>query len=702
MPLKKVIQTLLDDWGIVEPPTSYVLQFDNSEPTYVLESNRYEIKDGTILNLVYSPGKQIEMAVSKLKSENLDPNEQKATYAKLARSCRERYFANEFVKKGGLNFLVDSIKESSQETTNEPVIRYCLDSLIELVEHCLIDWSLIESSLVRNIIHLINTGLSRYSKPILLNALVLLENIFMMCPNHNQLIESSITLPNLISHIQSSGDELDSSMHQNCLALINAIFSRSDLLNRKSIAATICSKQYRTIILNNLIKDCKAGSEKSHQLYLLQTNLLSLHEERLCFTNEQDVNEKIEKVCRIAFENDLNYQKELNSKYRVRPNDSQLSFTADDYAKIGFVNYQSPHEDFRKQPGILSLDLIIYFAQNHTDNFVKIVLENCSRSDKEHECPFIRSGIEITRFLVQLLKIKEPANDEGTKFFEFFFTHDYPLEELFCICVPLLNKTWKEMRATLQDFDKVISVFKQQLIEAFKSEEDLVNFDVLKKRLSNLSYNEIINIWQKEKINKKEWENNTQSISELKQIIRPELIGLIKQQRIQYLTEGTKFVKYTAKGNRLKDKFWFCRLSNKSKIFFYGDCDEENIPSIEHLPKKLPVLDIKCVLTGKDCPHMKDNRSKKSTFQLAFSLIPESETNEVLNFVAPDEKTFDYWIDGLNALLNLEMNGKETEHDLDLLLSLEMKLKLLETEGFSIPETAPDLPDPPTNYNFDL
>lgn len=29
------------------------------------------------------------------------------------------------------------------------------------------------------------------------------------------------------------------------------------------------------------------------------------------------------------------------------------------------------------------------------------------------------------------------------------------MEELFCVCIQLLNKTWKEMRATQEDFDKV-------------------------------------------------------------------------------------------------------------------------------------------------------------------------------------------------------------------------------------------------------
>lgn len=36
-----------------------------------------------------------------------------------------------------------------------------------------------------------------------------------------------------------------------------------------------------------------------------------------------------------------------------------------------------------------------------------------------------------------------------------FFGQDQSFHELFCVTSKLLNKTWKEMRATQEDFDKV-------------------------------------------------------------------------------------------------------------------------------------------------------------------------------------------------------------------------------------------------------
>lgn len=46
------------------------------------------------------------------------------------------------------------------------------------------------------------------------------------------------------------------------------------------------------------------------------------------------------------------------------------------------------------------------------------------------------------------------------------------------------------------------------------------------------------------------------------------------------------------------------------------------------------------------------------------------------------------------------MTSKETEKDLDTLLSMDIKLRLLDTEGIKIPQNPPPIPDPPPNYDF--
>lgn len=56
-----------------------------------------------------------------------------------------------------------------------------------------------------------------------------------------------------------------------------------------------------------------------------------------------------------------------------------------------------------------------------------------------------------------------PANEGCNDYHPMFFTHDRAWEEFFCVCIQLLNKTWKEMRATSEDFNKVRLDFVAQL-----------------------------------------------------------------------------------------------------------------------------------------------------------------------------------------------------------------------------------------------
>jgi hypothetical protein len=46
------------------------------------------------------------------------------------------------------------------------------------------------------------------------------------------------------------------------------------------------------------------------------------------------------------------------------------------------------------------------------------------------------------------------------------------------------------------------------------------------------------------------------------------------------------------------------------------------------------------------------------------------------------------------------MTSPETRQDLDTLLSMEVKICLLDTEGVTIPDVPPPIPPPPPNFDF--
>lgn len=168
---------------------------------------------------------------------------------------------------------------------------------------------------------------------------------------------------------------------------------------------------------------------------------------------------------------------------------------------------------------------------------------------------------------------------------------------------------------------------------------------------------------------------------------------------ISIFITGTRFSKYS-RGTRSKDKFWYARLSPNHKVIHYGECDEKNIPTLEDLNNKVSVIDIKQLLEGKECPHMKEMRTRKSAVNLAFSITFENMDHSTVDFVAPDETVFNYWTDGINALLGQEMVSKQKKEDFDTLLSMEIKLRLLDTEGVDISKDPPPVPEDPENYDF--
>lgn len=46
------------------------------------------------------------------------------------------------------------------------------------------------------------------------------------------------------------------------------------------------------------------------------------------------------------------------------------------------------------------------------------------------------------------------------------------------------------------------------------------------------------------------------------------------------------------------------------------------------------------------------------------------------------------------------MNSKEAANDLEVILAMNIKLRLLDIEGMDLPEEPPVIPKEPTNYDF--
>ncbi|XP_065148673.1 engulfment and cell motility protein 1 isoform X2 [Paramisgurnus dabryanus] len=695
-PLSAIIKEVCEGWNL-PGPENYALQNADATNFYITEKNRNNIKNGSILRLTTSAAQMALQLHERIQSSSMDI---KLDGLKdLANSSRDITFAQEFINLDGISLLTQMVESG---TDFGDLLSFTLTAFVELMDHGIVSWDTFSVAFIKKIASYVCK--SAMDTAVLQRSLAILESMVLNSQDLYQKVAQEITIGQLIPHLQGT----DQDIQTYTVAVINALFLKAPEEKRQfdednvnifdcpltEMAHILAQKQLRSIILSNVIRSNKPiNDEMAHQLYVHQVLTFNLLEDRMMTKmdpQDQAQRDIIFELRRIAFDVEC----ESNNSGSI---EKRKSMYTRDYKKLGFINHVNPAVDFTQiPPGMLALDNMLYFARHHQDAYIRIVLENSSREDK-HECPFGRSSIELTKMLCEILKVGELPSENCHDFHPMFFTHDRSFEEFFCICIQLLNKTWKEMRATSEDFNKVMQVVKEQITRALTIKPN--SLDQFKSRLQNLSYTEILKLRQSERMNQEDFQSRP--ILELREKIQPEIMELIKQQRLNRLCEGTCFRKISSR--RRQDKFWYCRLSPNHKVLHYGDLEESPQGEVPHdsLQDKLPVADIKAVVTGKDCPHMKEKgalKQNKEVLELAFSVLYESD--EYLNFIAPDKHEYCVWTDGLNALLGKEMTSEFTRSDLDTLLNMEMKLRLLDLENIQIPEVPPPIPKEPSNYDF--
>ncbi|CAL8375473.1 unnamed protein product [Arctogadus glacialis] len=678
-PLSAVIKEVCDGWNL-SGPDNHALQYADGVQMYITESNRLDIKNGCILRLTKAPGccaedlyKGIQSADSGVRCDSLK---------QLANVSTDVTFAQEFISRDGHVLLVKIVEDGNESPL---IMTHTLTSFFELMDHQIVSWENLSSVFIKKIASLVNAKVCDAS--IQQVSLALLESMVQSGRALYLLVKQEVTLERLLAHLQVANQQIQTK----AMALLMALLQTAGDADRQELFAFLSKKNLRQYIYKNIIHSSGAvGDEMAHYLYVLQSVTLNHLEPRMrtpldCYS--QDQREVLHTLRQAAFETES--ENSLS-------NERRRSLCAKEFRKLGFSNNSNPGQDLvRAPPGLLALDTMEYFSSRYPDAYSRFVLENSSREDK-HECPFARSSIQLTLVLCEILRIGDPPSETGADYHPIFFSQDRLVEELFCVCIQLLNKTWKEMRATQEDFDKVMQVVREQITRTLSSKP--TSLELFKNKVNALNYGEILKLRQTERLHQEE--TLALPVVELKERLKPELMDLIRQQRLNRLCQGTLFRKISSR--RRQDKLWYCRLSPNHKVLHYGDVEEDTeSPAIESLQEKIPVADIKALLTGKDCPHMKENKGKQSkeVLDLAFSITYDVEDYS-LNFIASSRADFCLWTDGLSVLLGRDMSSESMRSELEILLSMEIKLRLLDLENVQIPDLAPPIPLPPSNYHF--
>ncbi|XP_020845031.1 engulfment and cell motility protein 3 [Phascolarctos cinereus] len=683
-PLAAVLKEVCSAWNLNDPE-HYALQYADGHRKYITENNRSEIKNGSILSLSIAPDKEAGRLLNALQSGNREVKRE--ALSRLALLAPDLTFAGEVINRDGLQRLGAIIEDG--DDLGE-VLAHGLRAFSELMEHGVVSWETLSSNFVKKVVSYVNMNLMDASVPQL--ALGLLESLALSSPPLGQLVKQEVPLERLLVHLQVVNQPLQTK----AMALLTALLQNASIADRQTMLDYLGRRNLRQFIYKNIIHSpTPLGDEMAHHLYVLQALMLGLLEPRMrtpLDPYDQEQREQLQALRQAAFEPDGESQGSGLSADRRR------SLCAREFRKLGFSNSNPAQDLERAPPGLLALDNMLYFSSHAPNAYSRFVLENSSREDR-HECPFAQSSIQLTLLLCELLRIGEPCSETAQDFSPMFFGQDNSFQELFCVCIQLLNKTWKEMRATQEDFDKVMQVVREQLTRTLALKP--TSLELFRTKVNTLSYSEVLRLRQTERMHQEG--TMARPILELRERLKPELLGLIRQQRLLRLCEGTLFRKISSR--RRQDKVWFCCLSPNHKMLQYGDVEEgATQPSPESLPDKLPVAEMRALLLGKDCPHVREKGSgkqNKDVCELAFSVSYDAGEEEAyLNFIAPSKREFCLWTDGLSALLGGAMGSEQTRMELELLLAMETKLRLLELENVPIPDQPPPVPPPPTNYNF--
>ncbi|KAL4234046.1 Engulfment and cell motility protein 3 [Mactra antiquata] len=697
-PLIAIVQDICDKWSLADIE-NFALQFsDQTRKTYITERNRYDIQNGNVLELTEAPDRAAQSIIDRLKDGS---REVKVDALKnLSVKCSDVTFAHEFIKKNGLKLIIDYVKAGNKSFSGDPLM-YLLRSFVALMEHNVVTWDTLDTEFIKQVAICIS-GTSSVIDGCIQPSLEILESVILSStdPGRMDLLEAYISPDRIIPYLKKNIVEIQEST----LALMYAMFYKSSADKKQKIAECFQSKLFRQVVQSSILNSSESmGPEMTHQLYKLQRVMLNMYEKKMkSGVSHGDtalitsINKQIEDLRKIAFD--------FADPGDTSSGNARKSAIAKDLKKLGFFNQAEPFMDFEKTPpGLLALENMIYFAHFHKEDYIKVVLENCGRAN-EQDCPFVQASIKLTQILCDFLKIGESPYEDEHLFYPMFFNTDRPVEEFFSYCIPLLNRTWKEMRASKEDFPKVLSVVNEQITRALDRTDRAQmpkTFEHFKTKLGHLAYPELKKIWEAERQKKDENKASARPILELREVLKKDTMELIRKHRLNYLEGGSRFPKYDNKGNKMKGKYQYWRLAPNHKAFHFGDCGENEEPNIEQLPNKVLITDIKELAVGKNCAPAR-NQNRRMQYDLAFSIIMDQEPADESShyFLAETDEVFMIWTDGINVLINNKMTSGKTKRDLEVLLNMEVKLRLLETEGITIPKDPPPIPPLPKDFNF--
>ena len=683
LPLTSIVREVCSQWS-VDNPERYAFKYADPPPSapasakfgYITEDNRHKLKDGDILKLALTPSVAAEELFGKIRSKS--PDEKSHAVAELLSLSKDYVFALEFIKLEGMQCLTTAV-EGGQLVNDVEIqqLAHILGAFLELMEHGIVSWDALTENFVKKLINFIDKSLNHseyFHSSVVSRSLSILESIVLNSSKFYKTVAKEISVSTPIPFLSKQAVEVK----YTTLAFINAMISKAS--DRETVMRELSLNRFSRNLLDYVLNHFHGDvpQEIAHELYVYQCHVLNMVEGRMkrrFVAGDSRMEEEVRLLPMRAFPD------EYSGNKHTAPISEQH------WKQLGFVK-GDPQDDFNEcPPGILALDCMVYFAKSKHDTFTRLLF-----SYTDNQCPFALACIALTKVLCQIFRIGEQPSEIGYEFIPVLVWSEEPFKEVFSIGIQLLFKTWREMRASVLDLEKVMAVVTKQITTVLQGGgSSLTSFDIFKQRLFDLSYKKITSSGDSSQL-LDESVLKSKPVQELCERIKPELIELVKEERLRHLIEGSVF----PKSSRRRDQFFYCRLSPNKKVLHFGDTTNVNeVLPIEALDKKIQVSEMRLEV-GANCPH--SSTIKRGQTQNIFSVFYEGD--EHLDFIAPNVTVYNIWVDGLSVLTGKKMPSKASEEDLDTLLNMDLKIRLLDIENVTIPSVPPSIPKEPTDFDF--
>ncbi|XP_012253676.2 engulfment and cell motility protein 1-like [Athalia rosae] len=706
LPLDEIVADLCTSHGLAGESHKYALQIARPSPkaNSPAIANRYvtpvlisKVLDGTELRLVFSATTTVRLLLEIITQER-GPRRRSA-FEKLANACEDPEFSRCFVQVGGPSIIVDNLKAAAVgETTS------ALACLRLSLQHGHLE-SLCHVGLDRVVAEIAGPGESEaLGEALLIGCLILAKSD----PDHGKLLRATLTTTEILTLVRGRTPGVQLAV----IGFVNALLLSSESSRRDEDLKSLSEPVWRQIIFRHVLGSGQRvpGDDLAHQLHVLQTVLLNsiLGQSQKTFVENNLENGKspVSFSWRRMSTDTVLDASELPPMSPILSRQSS-TISLDDVSQIYMPSLPLPSP--KPPPTLkryfsvltdsnnalvsrLTLDCLEYFSQRYNDSYLQAKEEAELLSDLNHVAQ------DVVEVLCSVLRVGSGHGRTSRRYSPLFFSARDPFfEELFCHAMWTLGKTIRDLK-TREPEDHIVAlrVLHRQLKEALAVRPTTLS--ALAEQLKEISAQKIQEIWSTEQQEKFEKLLLTHpAIVELKNQIRPRAVKLVTVQRLNALKAGNKFSKQldTLKAQKAKN-WWFVHLSDDERVLIYGDWDSDSHP-YSNLQKRISLASATGLATGKRCPHAKGRKySEDKTF---FSLLHEGGS---LDFIAPTKEIYNLWTDGLTALLGRQVYSPAFHMDVDMIVDMEVRLRLLELGDVPTPVSVdpPPVPSPPENYEF--